>query len=151
MAKKPTSASSLSARATAQAIWPCGSAVAVEARLVMALDGVGHRRGLAVGQRVVAAHDALQLGELADHVGDQVGLGQQCGALGLRHVGAEAPRNFGRQLDQPVDALALAAELVVIHDARQLADACRERRLLVRLEEELGVGQARDAPRGRCR
>jgi hypothetical protein len=44
---------------------------------------------LAVGERVVAAHDALQLGELAHHVGDEVGLGQQRGALGLRDVGAE--------------------------------------------------------------
>jgi hypothetical protein len=33
--------------------------------------------------RVVAAHDALQFGELAHHVGQQVGLGQQRGAVGL--------------------------------------------------------------------
>ena len=41
-------------------------------------------RGLAVVQRVVAAHDALQFGELADHAGDEVGLGQLRGALGQR-------------------------------------------------------------------
>ena len=34
--------------------------------------------------RVVAAHDALQLGELADHAGDQVGLAQARRLLDLR-------------------------------------------------------------------
>ena len=64
--------------------------VAGEARLVVVLDRVGDLRRLAVVARVVAAHDALQLGELADHVGQQVGLGQQRGAVGLR-ASASAP------------------------------------------------------------
>ncbi len=39
---------------------------------------------LAVVLRVVAAHQALQLGKLADHVGGQIGLGESRGALGVR-------------------------------------------------------------------
>ena len=57
--------------------------VAGEARAVVVLDGEGDGFALAVVARVVAAHDALQLGELAHHVGQQVGLGQQRGAVGL--------------------------------------------------------------------
>jgi hypothetical protein len=56
--------------------------VAGEARLVVVLDGVGHVGGSLVVERVVAAHRALQLGELADHVGHEVGLGQLRGAVG---------------------------------------------------------------------
>ena len=68
--------------------------VAGEARLVVVFDGFGDRRGLAVVARVVAAHGALQLGELADHVGQQIGLGELRGAVGVaaeRFV-ADAPR-----------------------------------------------------------
>ena len=73
----------------------------------MALDGVGHGRRFAVGQRVIAAHDALQFGEFADHVGDQVGLGEQGGALCLRDIRAQALCNSGSEFDQAVDAFAL--------------------------------------------
>ena len=41
---------------------------------------------LALRQRVVAAHQALQFGEFADHLGEQIGLGEHRRALGLvRH------------------------------------------------------------------
>jgi hypothetical protein len=50
--------------------------VAGEARLVVVLDRIGNVGRIAVVQCVVAAHDALQLGELADHVGQEVSLGQ---------------------------------------------------------------------------
>ena len=58
--------------------------VAREARLVVVFDRVGHRGIEPVVQRVVAAHGALQLGELADHVGHQVGLGQLGGLHRVR-------------------------------------------------------------------
>ena len=77
----PASVSSLSASARH---CPAGAArqpVAGVPRQVMFLDGVGDWRGLAVRQRVVMAHRALQLRELPDEVGQQVGLGQQRGAL----------------------------------------------------------------------
>ena len=64
--------------------------VAGEARLVVLGGGQRHFLVLAVVAGVVGAHDALQLGELADHVGQQVGLGQLGAAFGQRHVVAEA-------------------------------------------------------------
>jgi hypothetical protein len=59
----------------------------------MRLDGVGDRARLAVVQRVVAAHDALQLRKFAHHAARQVGLRQPGRALGRRDVGVEASRN----------------------------------------------------------
>ena len=38
---------------------------------------------LALRLRVIAAHQALQLGEFADHFGQQIGLAELRGALGL--------------------------------------------------------------------
>ena len=67
--------------------------VAGEARPVVRFDRVGDGLRLAVVQRVVAAHDALQLGKLADHAGEQVGLGEPRGALGGRGIDAERARD----------------------------------------------------------
>ena len=55
-------------------------------------------------QRVVAAHDALQFGELADHVGQQVGLGQQGGLFGLQRQ-AFAAQLLADRLGDGADAL----------------------------------------------
>jgi len=46
-------------------------------------DGVGHGVGQTFGAGVVAAHQALQFGELTDHLGDEVGLAQPRGEFGL--------------------------------------------------------------------
>ena len=64
--------------------------VAGKAWLVVVFNGVGHGLGQSIVERVVAAHGALQLGELADHVGHEIGLGQQCGLVGLVDQGAVA-------------------------------------------------------------
>jgi hypothetical protein len=61
---------------------------------------------LAFVQRVVAAHDALQFGELAHHVGQQVGLGQQRRALGEQHVGAEPAGDAARDAAEALGAVA---------------------------------------------
>ena len=58
--------------------------IAGKARLVVILDRERDLVGQAVVARVVAAHDALQLGKLADHVGQQVGLGELRRLFGLR-------------------------------------------------------------------
>ena len=50
--------------------------IAGKARFVVIFDGRRHFGVFTVVQGVVAAHDALQLGELADHVGHQISLGQ---------------------------------------------------------------------------
>ena len=51
----------------------------------MVADRVGDFARLALRGGVIAAHQALQLGEFADHAGDEVRLGEARGALG--HVG----------------------------------------------------------------
>ena len=56
--------------------------VALPDRLVVVADGVGDFGRQALGAGVVAAHQALQLGEFADHFGDEVGLGEARGLLG---------------------------------------------------------------------
>jgi hypothetical protein len=40
----------------------------------MLLDGIRNAAVFAVGQSIVAAHDTLQFGKLADHAGQQVGV-----------------------------------------------------------------------------
>ena len=83
MPKRPTNVSSLSAKRNDQADISARQFVACEARPVVVFDGLGDLGRLAVVTRVVAAHDALQLGKFADHVGQQVGLGEQGGPICL--------------------------------------------------------------------
>ena len=120
-----------------------GQRVAGEARTVVRLDRAGDRLGLAVVTRVVRAHDALQLGELADHPGEEVGLAEAGGAPRRRLVLAEFRRHDRREPLDPVDALELAAELVVEHHVREPGDACGERHAPVLVVEELRVGEPR--------
>ena len=89
MPNMPASTSSLSASASAVAISPLGQRVACKSRPIVLLDRVGHARILAVGERVVAPHDALKLGEFADHAGDQIGLRKQRGAVGKQRIGTD--------------------------------------------------------------
>ena len=94
MAQKPTSVSSLSASATATDDRVGRHAVGRAERLVVLLDGARDRRVLALQLRVIAAHQPLQLGELADHLGDEVGLGEPRRALGLVRIGADDRREL---------------------------------------------------------
>ena len=48
----------------------------------MVADGVGDSLVLALGSGEVAADEARELGEFADHLGDEVGLGEAGGAFG---------------------------------------------------------------------
>ncbi len=93
----PASASSLSASATAWATGPSGSAVAGEAGPVVLRDCVRDVAGLAVVLRVIAAHRALQLRKLADHVGHEVRLGEQRSALGVNRIGTDRGGERARQ------------------------------------------------------
>ncbi len=68
IAQKPTSVSSLSASATAIDTGSDGTVVR-PLRPVVIADRVGDFGLLVLLQRVIAPHDALQLGELADHAG----------------------------------------------------------------------------------
>ena len=120
-----------------------GHAVGWTDRPVMVLDGRGDRHVLVRGGGVIAPHQALQLGELADHLGDQIGLGKLGGALGERRIGRHQRRDLARQPLQPPDALALCAELLVEDDGVELGQALGKRGLEVGLPEIAGVGQAR--------
>ena len=112
-------------------------------RLVVILDGVGDRLVLALRLGVVAAHEALQLGEFADHFGEQIGLAQQRGALGLGAVGADHIAQLARQRVDARDALGLRAELLVEHDAFEFRQPVFQPCLQVGVVEELGVGKPR--------
>ena len=122
---------------------PARQRVAGETRPVTVFDGVGNIRRQAVVQGVVAAHDALQFGELADHVGRQVALGQQGGLLGLQREAFAAKFLADRLGDDAdaLDALALGAQPVVIDNLGQAEDARFQRLLAVLVEKELGVSQ----------
>ena len=108
--------------------------------------------------RVVAAHQALQFGELADHFGRQIGLGEFRRARRKRDIRADLWRKLARQRLDPRDALALRAELLVEDDAVELLQPLVERLcgLVFRvgqgcevgLPEVAGVGEPRphDAP-----
>ncbi len=111
----------------------------------MLVHRLGHRRLFAAQLSVLAAHDALQLGELAHHAGHEVGLGEMGAALGRGQLGfRQAGRlgDLGRQL--------LEADRLVVHrpqafledDRLQLLHPVGQSHLLIFLEEEAGVGQA---------
>ncbi len=109
----------------------------------MSGDGVGHARVLLLVERVIAAHHPLQLGELADHDADEVGLGEDGGALGEVGIGADQRRDLARQHAHALHALVLRAELLVEHDLLQLRHPVGQHDLAVLVEEELGVGEPR--------
>ena len=95
----------------------------------MVADGVGYGVGQAFGAGVVAAHDALQFGELADHFGDEVGFAEAGGLFGEggqllplpcgerageRGFYASVARTIG--VEHPLPALSLKGEGSRRHD-----------------------------------
>ena len=90
-----------------------GDAVGGTKRLVVIRNSVGDFALFVLRDGVVAAHDALQLRELADHAGSEIGLGQHRGALGLLDVSADLGGDLGRELHEAFDALELATQLGV--------------------------------------
>ena len=122
---------------------------------VMVFNGQGHLVTQAVMAGVVAAHDALQFGKLAHHVGQQIGLGQASGQVNGGRDGRPRRRaGDGRcSLQQggnrrgngphPLGALALGAEFVVVDHLVEPDHAGRQRLLAVLVIKEFGVTQAR--------
>ena len=109
----------------------------------MILASVGDGFVLALLFRVVSAHQALQLGKLADDFGEQIRLAQPRGALRLLHVGADERRKLGCEPLDALDALGLRAELLVKHDILELRQPVFEPRLQIGLVEELRIRQPR--------
>ena len=92
---------------------------------------------------VVATHDALQFWELAHHVCQQIGFGQLCGGvsrLGQRITTQRLAQSL-RNTAHTRHALALCAQLVVIHNFVQSFNARRQCFLAILIEEEFGIGQ----------
>ena len=110
----------------------------------MRADRVGHRRRLALLQRVVAAHHPLQLREFPDHPAHEIGLAQGSRPLAEPPVKTRHVRRQGSdELAQPFGLLPDAAELGVEDDRLQRRQPILQPGLAVLVPEELGVGQAR--------
>ncbi|MNX84839.1 hypothetical protein D3C86_1166540 [compost metagenome] len=127
---------------------PLGQRVTGKARAIVFRARQRHLVGLVVMTRVVGAHRALEFGELADHVGQQVRLGQfgatHGGSLVHGHaVGVHRVGNMAGDLLQALHAVQLAADLVVVDHVAELRHARGQRLLAILVEEELGVRQAR--------
>ena len=86
----------------------------------MILDGGAHARVLALQFGIAPAHEALQFGEFAHHLGLQVGLGQNGGAGAQIRVSTGHLGQFTRQRGDALHACALRSELLVEHHAEMV-------------------------------
>src|SRR5262245_7762174 len=109
--------------------------------LVMRGDGVRDRLILLLIERVITAHDALQLRELSDHQAHEVGLGKDRGALGEIGIGADQWRKLARNPPHALHAFILRAELLMEYDLLKLGHTVWQHDLAVPLEEEFGIGK----------
>ena len=92
---------------------PFGQRVAGEARPVVLRDRAATASVLAVVQRVIAAHDALQLGELAHHLGQRGRPSQSSAARSARPKSASSRAAIWlRQQPQALDALGCVPSLL---------------------------------------
>ena len=85
----------------------------------------------------------MQLGKFADNFGQEIGLANLRGALGLLDIGADQRRKLGGKFFDAFDTFPLRAELFVEYDVLEFLQPVLEPRFQVRLVEELCVGQAR--------
>ena len=113
-----------------------------ETRPVVFFDGLCYFGVFTVVTGVILAHAALQFGKLADHVGEQVGLGQARGTARQLHITAAQLGDLARQMFDTRAALELRAQLVVIHHAGQPGQARFKALLAVLVKEEARVRQA---------
>ena len=71
------------------------------------MQRLGHFLGFAVLASIVGPHDALELGELQHHLGDQVALGELGGARGMVGIAADPGGDEGAY---GLDALRLVGQ-----------------------------------------
>jgi hypothetical protein len=95
------------------------------------------------GAGVVRAHQALKLGELADHLGDKVGFGKAGRLLRLLNVCADDFSNLTSQRLDAGNALALGAQLGVEGDFLEVVETGFELGLPVQFPEEFRIRQPR--------
>src|SRR3569623_592561 len=99
-----------------------------------------------LGTGIIAAQQPLQYGELADHAGDEIGLGEPRGALRQDRIGTAHHAGVGepaRQLGNAVYLVGKGAELFVEDDLFELLRLVGERHLEVGLVEEARVAEPR--------
>ena len=112
-------------------------------RLVVILDRVGDSGVLALVQRVIAAHRALQFREFIDHFGDEIGLGQARRLLGEVRIGAHHRRQLAHQRRHTLHLVSHRAQLFVEGDLAQPFGHLAQRRLPVIVPEMSRVGETR--------
>ena len=115
-------------------------------RQVVVVDRLPDLFGQAFFARVNPAHGALQLSELAHHVGRQVGLTQSRGTLGTLRCVWPAEGFFCEPGGQGCDSIGfffVTPELLVEEDRGQPADARFEGALAILVVEESRVAQPR--------
>ncbi|KFB74250.1 MAG: hypothetical protein AW09_000469 [Candidatus Accumulibacter phosphatis] len=108
----------------------------------MLFDGVGNHRQTPFVQQVIAAHDSLQFREFANHVGQQIDLGEQRSPFGEIGFGAESFGNAAGDAPHSLRTVAERAELVMIDHRAQRGDAGGKAVLAVLVVEEAGVREA---------
>ncbi len=115
---------------------------------VMLIDRLGHD-GILAGQKgVFAPHDPLEFGEFADHLGVQVGLGEQRRPLDMGRKGGlmswkvRYAGDPAGKLPETHDLFVGGAEEGMEDDLLEILDAPLQGDLPVRLEEEPRVGEA---------
>ncbi len=115
----------------------------------MVIDSVGDFVRFTLRARVQTSDDSLQLGELANHFRGQIAFGEFGGAIGLRNVRqehAEVKPLLGEPAGDgahTLDLVPIAAEARLVGHPLQLWQIVGEPTFLIRLPEELRVGEAR--------
>ena len=93
--------------------------------------------------RIVHAHHALGVGELKDHVGHQVTLGQQARTRCVVNVSANLASNPARQRLDTIGLVAQRTQLLLEQHGLQTRQMIFQTFFTVGIEEELGIRQTR--------
>ena len=110
---------------------------------VVAEQGRGHLRVLAGEQRILLAHDPLEAGELAHHLGGDVRLGQGGGPAHLSfQLRGQPAGQAGRQFPEALHLLVRGAQQGMEHHPFQGVDPVFQGHFLVHLKEVHGVAEA---------
>ena len=112
----------------------------------MEVDRLPHFLGAAVLARVDAAHGALQLGQLAHHVGGQVGFAQPSRfgrVIGEVRAAQDVGADPARQLLHARGLFLVGAQLLVEQHGAEPLDVIGERLLAIGVVEEPRIPQPR--------
>src|SRR5208282_2665373 len=119
---------------------------------VVVVDGLSDNRRFTLGARVESTDDALEFGKFANHVGDEVALGEEGGAvrkLGLAGEWCGSGVGLGDfeisdEVTHALDFEAVAAEAGFVKDGVELGDIVGEPTFdLVGGPEEASIGETR--------